>query len=85
MCSKLEAMFKRICVFCGSNTGARPAYAEAAEMLGKLLAARHISLVYGGGKVGLMGSWPMLSWLPEARSQASFPSRLCAKKSPTPG
>jgi uncharacterized protein (TIGR00730 family) len=48
-------MFKRICVFCGSNTGTRPAYAEAAETLGKLLAARQISLVYGGGKVGLMG------------------------------
>lgn len=33
----------------------RPAYAEAAEILGKLLAERQISLVYGGGKVGLMG------------------------------
>lgn len=48
-------MRKRICVFCGSNTGSRPAYAEAAKSLGDLLARRHIPLVYGGGKVGLMG------------------------------
>ncbi|HSS97807.1 MAG TPA: TIGR00730 family Rossman fold protein [Terriglobales bacterium] len=48
-------MLKRICVFCGSNTGARAAYVEAAENLGKLLAKRGIGLVYGGGKVGLMG------------------------------
>jgi uncharacterized protein (TIGR00730 family) len=48
-------MFKRICVFCGSNTGTRPVYTEAAETLGKLLAGRQIALVYGGGKVGLMG------------------------------
>ena len=42
-------------MFCGSNTGARPAYVEVAESLGKLLAERKIGLVYGGGKVGLMG------------------------------
>lgn len=48
-------MLKRICVFCGSNTGARRAYARAAEELGELLAERKIPLVYGGGKVGLMG------------------------------
>jgi uncharacterized protein (TIGR00730 family) len=48
-------MLKRVCVFCGSNTGARQAYVETSENLGKLLAARKIGLVYGGGKVGLMG------------------------------
>jgi hypothetical protein len=46
---------KRICVFCGSNPGALPAYAEAARGLGTLLAARQIGLVYGGGSVGMMG------------------------------
>jgi uncharacterized protein (TIGR00730 family) len=45
----------RICVFCGSAVGARPAYAEAARELGRVLAARGIGLVYGGGAVGLMG------------------------------
>lgn len=46
---------KRICVFCGSNPGAHPAYKEAAQEMGALLADRGITLVYGGGKVGLMG------------------------------
>jgi uncharacterized protein (TIGR00730 family) len=46
---------KRIAVFCGSNKGVRPAYAEAAEKLGGLLARKKIELVYGGGMVGLMG------------------------------
>jgi uncharacterized protein (TIGR00730 family) len=46
---------KRICVFCGSNTGVRPEYAQAARELAGLLAARGLGLVYGGGNVGLMG------------------------------
>lgn len=46
---------KRICVYCGSSTGANPAHREAAENLGALLAARGIGLVYGGGNIGLMG------------------------------
>ena len=47
---------KRVCVFCGSSFGIRPAYKEAAQRLGKLLASRNIGLVYGGGCVGLMGA-----------------------------
>lgn len=46
---------KRICVFCGSNTGLRVAYRDAAEQMGQLLAYRGLTLVYGGGNVGLMG------------------------------
>jgi len=46
---------KRICVFCGSSPGARPEYAEAARRVGTLLARRKIGLVFGGGRVGLMG------------------------------
>lgn len=44
-----------ICVFCGSSPGKDPAYAEAARLLGHTLAERNITLVYGGGHVGLMG------------------------------
>ncbi len=44
-----------LCVFCGSSTGARPSYSEAAEELGHILAERGMVLVYGGGDVGLMG------------------------------
>jgi uncharacterized protein (TIGR00730 family) len=46
---------KSICVFCGSNFGSRPEYSNAAECLGRLFANRGITLIYGGGKVGLMG------------------------------
>jgi len=44
-----------ICVFCGSSPGNDPAYAEAARSLGRTLAERATTLVYGGGHVGLMG------------------------------
>jgi hypothetical protein len=46
---------KRICVFCGSSAGDDPTYAQGARLLGGLLAQRNLGLVYGGGKVGLMG------------------------------
>jgi uncharacterized protein (TIGR00730 family) len=46
---------RRVCVFSGSSPGARPEYADAARRLGAALAARGLSLVYGGAKVGLMG------------------------------
>jgi uncharacterized protein (TIGR00730 family) len=46
---------KRVCVFCGSNSGARPVYAQAAVDLGTAIASRELGLIYGGGKVGLMG------------------------------
>jgi uncharacterized protein (TIGR00725 family) len=51
----LELQMKRICVFCGSSPGARPEYAQAVRQLGQALADRDIGLVYGGGRVGLMG------------------------------
>jgi len=43
-----------ICVFCGSNAGTRAAYAQAAADLGRALAVRGTTLVYGGGSIGLM-------------------------------
>lgn len=47
---------KKIAVFCGSNSGSDPAYLQAAERLGALLASEGIGLVFGGGRVGLMGA-----------------------------
>lgn len=47
---------RAVCVFCGSNPGARPAYLAAARALGALIATRGMRLVYGGGRVGLMGA-----------------------------
>lgn len=48
-------MPKRICVYCGSRPGHDDRYRQAAVDLGRLLAARDLGLVYGGGHVGLMG------------------------------
>ena len=45
-----------VCVFCGSQPGARPAYLQAARELGTQLARRDCSVVYGGGHVGMMGA-----------------------------
>ncbi|MEO5566335.1 MAG: TIGR00730 family Rossman fold protein [Luteimonas sp.] len=46
---------KSVCVYCGSNAGNRPAYAQRAAQLGTRLASEGLALVYGGGNVGLMG------------------------------
>jgi uncharacterized protein (TIGR00730 family) len=45
----------RVAVFCGSSSGSNGIYIEQAEMLGRFLAEKGIQLVFGGGKVGLMG------------------------------
>jgi uncharacterized protein (TIGR00730 family) len=47
---------KQLCVFCGSNFGSNPAYRASATKVGSLLAARGTTLIYGGGKVGMMGA-----------------------------
>jgi len=46
----------RICVFCGSSFGNNEVYANAAREMGRTLAAHKIGLIYGGGRVGLMGA-----------------------------
>ena len=48
-------MIKRLAVYCGSAAGADPAFADAARLLGRTMVERQIDLVYGGGKLGLMG------------------------------
>ncbi len=51
-----ERSVQRICVFCGSRPGGDPAFLGAAAELGKAIASRGMTLVYGGAKVGLMGA-----------------------------
>ncbi len=46
---------RRICVYCGSNTGTRPDYAEAARNLAEVLVRHDLELVYGGAAKGIMG------------------------------
>lgn len=50
------AKIESVCVFCGSKFGNDPAWAHAADRLGILLAEAGIRLVYGGGRIGLMGA-----------------------------
>jgi len=54
--SRLMTTVKSLCVYCGSSSGASPGFAEAAERLGVLMAENGVRLIYGGGRVGLMGT-----------------------------
>jgi uncharacterized protein (TIGR00730 family) len=47
---------RSVCVFCGSSPGGDPAYVTAARTIGREIAQRGLTLVYGGAKVGLMGA-----------------------------
>lgn len=47
---------RKVCVYCGSSPGTDPAYVEAAKAFGEILAKNGISLVYGGGAIGIMGA-----------------------------
>jgi uncharacterized protein (TIGR00730 family) len=51
----INDFMKRVVVFCGSSLGFNPVYKEAAKSLGKYFANNNIGLVYGGGKIGMMG------------------------------
>jgi cytokinin riboside 5'-monophosphate phosphoribohydrolase len=63
---------KRVCVYCGSSSGIDPAYEDDAQVLGKFLARRNIGLVYGGGRIGLMGALADAVLRAMAKSSASF-------------
>ncbi len=51
----MRIMIKTLCVYCGSNTGNRPEYIEAAKKLAEAFVDNDIDLVYGGANVGIMG------------------------------
>ncbi|KAJ0247228.1 Cytokinin riboside 5'-monophosphate phosphoribohydrolase LOG5 [Hirschfeldia incana] len=51
----VKSRFKRVCVFCGSSSGNRECYRDAAIDLAQELITRRLNLVYGGGSIGLMG------------------------------
>jgi uncharacterized protein (TIGR00730 family) len=50
-----NASIRYVCVYCGSSSGIRPCYLDAARQLGQVLVSERIGLVYGGAGVGLMG------------------------------
>ncbi|KAF3548357.1 hypothetical protein DY000_02009891 [Brassica cretica] len=51
----MKSRFKRVCVFCGSSSGNRECYRDAAIDLAQELITKRLNLVYGGGSIGLMG------------------------------
>ncbi len=71
---------KRYTVFCGSSTGTDKIYAEQAYALGKEFAERGIGLVFGGGKIGMMGA--VANGVMETGGEAIgvIPKFLCSKE-----
>jgi uncharacterized protein (TIGR00730 family) len=76
---------KRVCVFCGSRHGTRPAYTHAAEAMGRELAVRGLGLVYGGGHVGLMGVVADAALAAGAEATGVIPHALAAREVDHPG
>jgi len=71
---------KSVCVFCGANTGNRPAYAQAARATGEALARRGLTLVFGGGRVGLMGALAAGARAANGRAIGVIPAALQQKE-----
>ena len=69
-----------ICVFCGSASGVNPLYATTARELGRELAARQLTLVYGGGRVGLMGEVATATLASGGRVIGVIPHSLAIKE-----
>ena len=74
-----------VCVYCGSRHGARPAYAAAARALGATIGARGWQLVYGGGRVGLMGELADAALAAGARVVGVIPESLKRREVGHPG
>ena len=69
---------KRLCVFCGASFGSKPVYLEQAQLLGRALADQEIELVYGGGRVGLMGAIADAVLEAGGRAIGVIPKSMCA-------
>lgn len=85
---------KRLAVYCGSATPADPGYVETARLVGQSLAARGIGVVYGGGKLGLMGAvadaaleagGEVIGVIPEALVGTEVAHRGCTELHIVPG
>lgn len=71
---------KSLCVFCGSSPGTNGAYAQAARSFGTLLAQENITLIFGGGKVGLMGQLADAVLLAGGNAVGVIPEALVQKE-----
>ena len=71
---------KAVCVFCGSNPGARPDYVAAAEATGRAIAKAGLTLVYGGASVGCMGALADAALAEDGRVVGVIPQALIDKE-----
>ena len=71
---------KSLCVFCGANAGNRPFLANTARAMGDALARRRIALVFGGGRVGLMGAVSAAALAAGGRVVGVIPAALQKKE-----
>jgi len=71
---------RAVCVFCGSSAPADPRYRDAARALGALIARRNVTLVYGGGGVGLMGELADAALAQGGRVIGVIPASLFARE-----
>lgn len=69
-----------LCVFCGSQKGSRPEYEQAARQVGLALAAQGLGLVYGGGRIGLMGTVADVTLAAGGRVVGVIPEPLTLKE-----
>jgi uncharacterized protein (TIGR00730 family) len=79
------AVIKRLCVYCGSSAGVDARYRDAAARLGTLLAQSGVELVYGGGRVGLMGVLADAALAAGGRVTGIIPSHLHDREAAHPG
>jgi uncharacterized protein (TIGR00730 family) len=76
---------RSLCIFCGSNPGNRPEYLQLARTTGRLVAERGLTLVYGGGKVGLMGAVADAALVAGGRVVGIIPQMLLDREVGHPG
>lgn len=69
-----------LCVFCGSSVGDDPAFAASAVALGKVLAAANVTLVFGGGRVGMMGALADATVAAGGKAIGVIPKHLLARE-----
>jgi uncharacterized protein (TIGR00730 family) len=78
-------MIRSVCVFCGSAPGVRPGYSQAARELGTELGRAGITLVYGGGRPGLMGIVADAALAAGGRAVGVIPRMLIDRELAHPG
>lgn len=71
---------RSVCVFCGSRPGADPAFVAAGEAMGKAIAARGLTLVYGGARIGVMGAVARGALAAGGRVVGVIPKSLVSKE-----